>query len=127
DHTSCERLLHFVDECDRNGTAHVEVIGLERMLRRSEFPSCMRIRGARPIETKDGDHGKTAARVREGVMLSEVGVAAAVAADGTTDDGIAWISLSDPATTAEGDFEAAMDRETLAEADMDWLDLSKAS
>ena len=60
-------------------------------------------------------------------MLTEVGVATAVAAVGTSDDGMAWISLSDPATTADGEAEPALNREALANADMDWLDLSKAS
>lgn len=124
DHTSCERLMHFVDECDRNGTAHVEVLGLDRMLARSAFPSCMRIRGARPIESKDGDHRKPAGRVREAAKLSEVGVGAAA---GPADDGMAWISLSDPTATSDGEAEQQLDRNALAQAEMDWLDLSKAS
>ena len=60
-------------------------------------------------------------------MLTAVGVASAAAAAGTTDDGMAWISLSDPTTTAEGEAEPQLDRDALAEAEMDWLDLSKAS
>ena len=46
DHTSCESLLHFAEECHRSGTAQVELVGMDQMATRSEFPSCMRLRTA---------------------------------------------------------------------------------
>lgn len=46
DHTSCESLLHFAEECHRSGTAQVELVGMDQMTTRSEFPSCMRLRTA---------------------------------------------------------------------------------
>lgn len=126
DHTSCERLLHYVDECERNGTARVEVIGLERMFPRSTFPSCMRTRGGRVVEdeTPDAEYMATA---REGDKLPAVGEAPEDAAAARSDGGMAWISLSDPATTSAGEVEQTLDRRSLANADMDWLDLTKAS
>ena len=44
DHTSCENLLDFVDQCGRNGKkARYMIVGLDRMEKRSAFPSCMRL------------------------------------------------------------------------------------
>jgi MFS superfamily sulfate permease-like transporter len=43
DHTSCEHLLHFAEECEINGKGHVEILGMDSMWKRSEFPSCMRL------------------------------------------------------------------------------------
>lgn len=47
DHTSCESLLHFVEEYERNGRGRVEVVGLDRMRAFSDAPSGMRL--GRPI------------------------------------------------------------------------------
>jgi hypothetical protein len=55
DHTSCENLLHFVEASERNGTARVEILGMEQMAAISEFPSCMRLRYVRAISsTRNG-------------------------------------------------------------------------
>jgi MFS superfamily sulfate permease-like transporter len=133
DHTSCERLLHFVEECDRNGTAHVEVIGLDRMSPRSAFPSCMRTR-TRHCNPAESGHPKSSDGNSKGNQFrkeSAVVCATAAAATARPDDGMAWISLSDPAVTADEEADAQaeqeLDRTAQAQADMDWLDLSRAS
>lgn len=51
DHTSCENLLHFAEASERNGTAQVEIIGMERMSAMSEFPSSMRLRYVRAVRS----------------------------------------------------------------------------
>jgi carbonic anhydrase len=43
DHTSCDNLLHFMEEHNGNGGPHVEIVGMEQMFRRSEFATCMRL------------------------------------------------------------------------------------
>jgi MFS superfamily sulfate permease-like transporter len=43
DHTSCENLFDFVEEHGRNGSAHCEILGMDRMIKRSRFSSCMRL------------------------------------------------------------------------------------
>jgi MFS superfamily sulfate permease-like transporter len=110
DHTSCERLLHFRDECDRNGTAAVELIGLDRMAARSTFPTCMRTRHSRLQMQRAGepDHG-------------------AELVNGKDEGGMTWISLSDPNSTADSVTMQPVNNQAQARADMDWLDLEKAS
>jgi len=44
DHTACESLHHFKEECHRSGRAQVELEGLDDMRPRSSFPSSMRLR-----------------------------------------------------------------------------------
>jgi MFS superfamily sulfate permease-like transporter len=44
DHTACESLHHFQEECQRSGRAQVELDGLDDMRPRSAFPSSMRLR-----------------------------------------------------------------------------------
>jgi hypothetical protein len=39
DHTSCENLLHVVEEFSHNNVP-VEIVGLDRMKRMSAHPSC---------------------------------------------------------------------------------------
>ena len=39
DHTSCENLLHVVQEFSHNNVP-VEIVGLDRMRRLSEYPAC---------------------------------------------------------------------------------------
>jgi len=60
DHTSCENLLHFAEECDCSGRARVEILGMDEMWKRSAFPSCMRL--ANPIAA-DLNNGNTSTRV----------------------------------------------------------------
>ena len=43
DHTTCENLLHFVDEFRRSGRGRIELIGLDRMLRLSPAETSMRV------------------------------------------------------------------------------------
>ncbi|HVC95022.1 MAG TPA: SulP family inorganic anion transporter [Pirellulales bacterium] len=43
DHTSCDNLIHYAEEHNANGGARVEIVGMERMCRRSEFATCMRL------------------------------------------------------------------------------------
>lgn len=43
DHTSCENLFHFAEEHNRNGQARVEIVGLDRLKKRSEVETCMRL------------------------------------------------------------------------------------
>jgi carbonic anhydrase len=43
DHTSCDKLFHFVDEHNRQGLARVEIVGLDHFARRSEFRTSMRL------------------------------------------------------------------------------------
>ena len=43
DHTSCDALIHFADEFRRNGRGEVDIIGLDRMVARSHYPSSMRL------------------------------------------------------------------------------------
>jgi MFS superfamily sulfate permease-like transporter len=130
DHTSCEQLLHFRDECERNGTAAVELVGLERMAARSTFPSCMRTRHLRPRNTPviDGD-GSASAVFEETPPLAETVhcCTASDTSDVKDEGGMTWISLSDPAATAEFSPDESSNRQAQARADMDWLDLEKAS
>jgi carbonic anhydrase len=113
DHTSCESLFHYAEECHRNGTAHVELVGLDQMAPRSEFPTCMRTRHSRRTTT----NGRTRRhRSERGVTSKQV----------DPDDGMTWLSLSEPAvTTAVA--ENAEQRVAEARAAMDWLDLERAS
>lgn len=50
DHTSCENLFHFAEEHNRNGNARVEIVGLDRMRKRSEVDTCMRLGFVDPEE-----------------------------------------------------------------------------
>jgi carbonic anhydrase len=43
DHTSCDNLIHYAEEHNGNGGPHVEIVGMERMRRRSDFATCMRL------------------------------------------------------------------------------------
>jgi len=43
DHTSCDKLIHYAEEHNGNGGPHVEIVGMERMWRRSDFATCMRL------------------------------------------------------------------------------------
>ena len=63
DHTSCENLLRFVEEHNESGHAYVRIVGLERMSKRSAFPSCMRL-GYADVATggNGGNHVRTRAR-----------------------------------------------------------------
>jgi hypothetical protein len=130
DHTSCERLLHFKDECDRNGTAVVELVGLDRMAARSSFPTCMRIRHSRlqavgnaaycgVKNTESNELAETATDMCRGSGNSN-----SLAKD---EGGMTWISLSDPRTTADSVAIQPLNRQAQARADMDWLDLEKSN
>lgn len=44
DHTSCENVMHFREEFERNGRGQVEILGIELMRAGSEYPSSMRLR-----------------------------------------------------------------------------------
>jgi MFS superfamily sulfate permease-like transporter len=130
DHTSCERLLHFRDECDRNGTAAVELVGLERMTARSTFPSCMRTRHSRQRVTQSADRGNSVSAVYEETISPAETVHCRTAndtSDAKDEGGMTWISLSDPAATADFSPVEWPDRQAQARADMDWLDLEKVS
>jgi carbonic anhydrase len=130
DHTSCERLLHYRDECDRNGTAVVELIGLDRMAPRSTFPTCMRTRYSQlsgPPDVQRGDltNGPPSEQTAAAENLcsrSENGNPEANDAGGMT-----WISLSDPHATTDSVSLQPPNCQGQAQADMDWLDLEKAS
>lgn len=50
DHTSCENLFHFAEEHNRNGHARVEIVGLDRMRKRSAVETCMRLGFVDPEE-----------------------------------------------------------------------------
>ena len=43
DHTSCDKLFHFVDERNRHGRTRVEIVGLDHLGRRSEYRTSMRL------------------------------------------------------------------------------------
>jgi hypothetical protein len=128
DHTSCERLLHFRDECDRNGTAAVELVGLERMAARSTFPSCMRTRRSRLVPAQSSDRCDSASANFEHTTSPTETVHCRTANDTSEakdEGGMTWISLSDP--TADFGPDESPDQQDQARADMDWLDLEKAS
>jgi hypothetical protein len=134
DHTSCERLLHFVEECHRNGGARVELVGLDQMVRRSEFPSCMRTRRSRPSGSQNGHrregyekmHATLAGTTSESALSRSL-TGPVSGGQLNSENGLAWLSLSDPAVTAVGDQNSPHDRRAEAQADMDWLDLERAS
>jgi carbonic anhydrase len=134
DHTSCERLLHYVEECHRNGTASVELVGLDQMTPRSAFPTCMRTRRGQSTDTSGGHHrdgqqrrpGAAAKNQNESVLCRSVPTTA-VGNQIDPDNSLTWLSLSDPAITAAGDLAAPHDLAAEARADMDWLDLEVAS
>ncbi len=42
DHTSCDTLIHFVEEFERSGRGVVKILGLDRMFARSHYPAAMR-------------------------------------------------------------------------------------
>lgn len=48
DHTSCENLHHFAEEYNRNGGSRVAIVGLDRLRKRSEVETCMRLGLADP-------------------------------------------------------------------------------
>jgi MFS superfamily sulfate permease-like transporter len=50
DHTSCEHLFNFVEEFERSGQGHVELVGMERLSTTSHHESCMRV-APRPVPT----------------------------------------------------------------------------
>jgi carbonic anhydrase len=132
DHTSCERLLHFVEECRRNGTARVEMVGLNEMARRSEFPSCMRTRSKQQSpppsgQSRKGHDNMNAATLEHAPPAALCRSLPATIAGSSIDpdDGMTWLSLSDPAITAGGDRGAPHNFQAEARADMDWLDLRR--
>src|SRR5262249_39508914 len=43
DHTSCENLLHFREDLNKQGDTRVEILGIDTMSMRSGYPSCMRL------------------------------------------------------------------------------------
>jgi carbonic anhydrase len=130
DHTSCERLLHFKDECDRNGTAVVELEGLDRMAARSSFPTCMRTRHSRLQAVRNADYGGLKNRESNELaepaanMCRDSGNSNSLAKD---EGGMTWISLSDPRTTADSVAIQPLNRQAEAQAEMDWLDLETTS
>jgi carbonic anhydrase len=128
DHTSCERLLHFKDECDRNGTAVVELVGLDRMAPRSTFPTCMRTRRSRLANRHNAaDSGQVHEGSNEQTQMEEKACSRTGNSDSGVQDkgGLTWISLSDPRATP--DAISVQHANAQARADMDWLDLEKAS
>lgn len=130
DHTSCERLMHFRDECDRNGTAAVELVGLERMAARSSFPTCMRTRQSRKGAVKNSgreDLGNATLQESAEAANDVCCRTAGGGGGGDSDGGLAWISLSDPRSTADSVTTGPLTSQAQARADMDWLDLEKAS
>lgn len=50
DHTSCENLFHFAEQHNGNGHARVEIVGLDRMRKRSDVETCMRLGFVDPEE-----------------------------------------------------------------------------
>jgi MFS superfamily sulfate permease-like transporter len=129
DHTSCETLMHFADECHRNGGSRVELLGLDAMTPRSNFPSCMRTRKTRSANGRpQGSEAHFATpgneRTSAGAELADHELSASAIA---TDD-LTWLSLSDPAATDSKPSELS-DREAAARAraEMDWIDLELAS
>ncbi len=137
DHTSCENLLHFADECHRNGTAHVELLGLDAMAPRSDFPSCMRTRAARARgpsgrqRTDDGVHAPLRTHdLGTHEPASEGIVTCSASADlPASDDSMTWLSLATPAASAAGGTGDVCDLDVAARAraEMDWIDLEVAS
>jgi hypothetical protein len=139
DHTSCEGLLHFAEECERNGTARVEVLGLDRMMPHSEFPSCMRSRRRCEPAVANGSPRREEVAVltedREVESAADLErEAVACATDGAIDastnrdanDCLTWLSLSDPtATSVKGDYLGSS--QTRARLTMDWLSLLSPS
>lgn len=121
DHTSCESLHHFADECHRSGTAKVELLGLDSMMPRSTFPTCMRTRSARLAAQKNGN-----GRVRKpmGAVIRDRDLAPQQP-DG--DDAMTWLSLSEPAVATVDEEGENSRRVAEAKAAMDWLDLERAS
>jgi len=136
DHTSCESLMHFAEECHRSGTAQVELLGLDAMTPRSDFPSCMRTRsahrrGASRRHTTDDllttvVGRETSSAASEGIVTCSASTGAA-ATDG--DDAMTWLSLSTPAASAGGCVNESCDRDAAerARAEMDWIDLKVAN
>jgi MFS superfamily sulfate permease-like transporter len=132
DHTSCENVLHFVEECHRSGTARVELLGLDAMTPRSTFPSCMRTRssqsssgsrhfGDRRIGSTNGDRAET----KEQDIAEEMASPAAATAG---DDPMTWLSLSEPVASTSDSHEACdRDAAERARAEMDWIDLEVPS
>src|SRR5262249_15341723 len=131
DHTSCERLMHFVEECHRNGGAHVELVGLDQMARRSEFPSCMRTRNSRPGRSPNGKrregyesmNATLAGNASESALCRSLTDSVSVGLPQAENE-LAWLSLSNPVID---DGNQLHDRRAEAQADMDWLDLERAS
>ena len=111
DHTSCESLFHYAEECHRNGTAHVELVGLDQMAPRSEFPTCMRTRPA-PRSSSNGRPRRH--RPQRGPAGQQP----------DPDNAMTWLSLSEPAITVAENIEQ---RVAEARAAMDWLDLERAT
>jgi hypothetical protein len=142
DHTSCESLLHFVAECHRNGTAQVELRGLDEMKRHSEFPSCMRTRYSRLAAPKNGNRregdqtmtaispvysGTTFNQDSERIAFSDA-PSPGIFAGAKPEDGLTWLSLSESAADASADAsDQPRARRANARATMDWLDLERAS
>lgn len=58
DHTSCDTLIHFVEEFERSGRGVVKILGLDRMFARSHYPAAMRFG---PPGAATPDHAAAAA------------------------------------------------------------------
>jgi MFS superfamily sulfate permease-like transporter len=132
DHTSCESLLHFVEECHRSGGPRVQLLGLEAMTPRSDFPSCMRTRASRQNgAARRRTHDEAQASVVAPEASEEV-VTCSTSADSATaerDDPMTWLGLSTPMATAADGPSQMCDRDAAerARAEMDWIDLKVAS
>jgi carbonic anhydrase len=140
DHTSCENLMHFAEECHRNGTAHVELLGLDAMAPRSEFPSCMRTRAA---HRRGGGRQRTDESARASVASHDfarddhgshdpasagiVTCSASPRADAEGDNAMTWLSLSTPPAAPSASDVCDRDTAARACAEMDWIDLKVAS
>jgi hypothetical protein len=132
DHTSCENLMHFADECHRSGTARVELLGLDVMAPRSEYPSCMRTRASRRRgggSRRTGDDFVASVVSREPTSEGIVTCSTSAGATSQGDDAMTWLSLSAPAAGAAGPHTDHCDRDAAARAraEMDWIDLKIAS
>jgi MFS superfamily sulfate permease-like transporter len=130
DHTSCESLMHFAEECHRSGSAHVQLLGLDAMTPRSEYPSCMRTRSSRrraPGRRRTGDEMLSTVASHE---TSSAGIVtcSATAGSNPAEDAMTWLSLSTPAATAAAPSDTCdRDAAARARAEMDWIDLKVAS
>src|SRR5262245_7058677 len=131
DHTSCESLMHFAEECHRSGNAHVQLLGLDAMTPRSDFPSCMRTRSSRRRgagRRRTGDEVLSTVVSRETASEGIVTYSAnAVTNPAAGEDVMTWLSLSTPAPAAAHSDTCDRDAAARARAEMDWIDLNVAS